>query len=70
MTQPSPTYLLIEQRLGEPLAEFVAQRRPGTAWRRIATELLVRTGVDVTYETVRTWFAADEARAEDPERVA
>jgi hypothetical protein len=64
MTQPSPTYLLIEQRLGKPLADFIGERRPHTAWRRIAMEILKRTDVDVTYETLRTWFSADESSPE------
>lgn len=63
MTQPSATYLLIEERLGEPLAQYVSARRPGTAWRRIAMEIYSRTGVDVTYETLRTWFADAEEPA-------
>jgi hypothetical protein len=63
MTQPSATYLLIEERLGEPLAQYVAARRPGTAWRRIAMEIYKRTDVDVTYETLRTWFADEGAVA-------
>jgi hypothetical protein len=69
MTQPSPTYLLIEERLGEPLAAFVAARRPGTAWRRIAMEILKRTEIDVTYETLRTWFGTEEP-SNTSERVA
>lgn len=61
MAEPTPLYLLIEGKLGEPLAEFIAARRPGTSWRLIAIELLQRTGVDVTYETVRTWGGAEQA---------
>lgn len=63
MTRPSPTYQLIEQKLGEPLDQFVAKRRPGTAWRLIAMEIYERTDIDITYESLRTWFT-------DPERAA
>jgi len=65
MTQPSPTYLLIEERLGEPLAEFVNARRPHTSWRRLALEIFQRTHTDVSNESLRLWFGHDE-----PERGA
>jgi hypothetical protein len=62
MSEPSTLFRLIEAKLGEPLAEFIAARRPDTAWRLIAIELTNRTGVDVTYETVRAWgLAATDA---------
>ena len=63
MTDPTPLYLLAEERLGEPLANFVLQRRPDLAWRRIAMEIYERTGVDITYETLRTWFLPTPERA-------
>ncbi len=49
-------YSEIEQKLGQPLAELIAERRSaGVAWRRIAIEITARTGVDVTGETLRIW---------------
>ncbi len=57
MTQPSPLYRLLEDRLGEPLAEHVAARRAGETWRAIAADLSTRTGVTVSWETLRLWFA-------------
>jgi hypothetical protein len=49
---------LIADRLGEPLAGFVIGRREsGQSWHRIALDLYERTGVLVTDETVRRWFA-------------
>lgn len=52
---------LIEDRLGQPLADFVAERYrpyiPGHGWRYVATEITAATGVPVSYETVRAWFA-------------
>lgn len=52
----NPRLLLIEDRLGESLAEFIAARRPATAWRRIAIEIGQRTQVDVTGEALRIWY--------------
>lgn len=50
---------LADARLGAdgPLGSFVRSRRAaGLSWRRIERDLLDRTGVDVTGETLRTWF--------------
>lgn len=61
MTQPSPLYQLIETKLGEPLADWIAERRrpglrPPASWRALAAELQRATGVAVSFETLRTWF--------------
>lgn len=67
MTQPSPRYLLVEERLGEPLSRFIAERRAReVSWRRIALEIYQRTHVDITGEGVRLWHQgqlADEPAA-------
>jgi len=63
MTQPSDRYLLIQERLREPLAEYVAKRRPSVSWRIIARELWQRTEIDVSYEQLRQWFPEDRAAA-------
>lgn len=56
MQQPSARYLLIEDRLGEPLARFIAERRArSVAYYKIAMEITQRTGVSVSFETIRTW---------------
>lgn len=40
-----------------PLEDLVADRRNrGVSWRKIANELRDLTGIDVTYETLRSWF--------------
>lgn len=57
MNAPSRLYRLIERRLPGTLAEFVADRRPDTSWRDIAVELTEKTGIEVSYETLRGWFA-------------
>jgi len=52
--------------LGRPLEEYVAEARArGTSWRRISLNLRDETGgeVDITHETLRSWFVADD-RAE------
>lgn len=58
----TPTHRLLDQLLGEkgPLEAFVASRRAdGMAWRLIARELYDITHLDVTYETLRSWFPED-----------
>lgn len=61
MTNPSRTYLLIEDRLGEPLLDFVlALRARKTSWAAIAREIDKRTDVAITPETLRIWFFADD----------
>lgn len=56
---PTPTARLAEHLLGRPLSEFVRDRRAdGLAWRLISRDLYEATDheIDVTYETLRTWF--------------
>lgn len=58
-TPPAPPerYLMIERRLGEPFADYVNSRRAaGMSWRRIANDILLRTGEDISYEALRMWF--------------
>jgi len=63
MTKPAPPtgrtdrQSLIEERLGESLEAFVLARRPDTSWRLIASEIIERTGVDLTGEALRGWFS-------------
>jgi len=57
---PSATQQLAEIKLGSSLEDFVKTRRPHTSWRRITLELRDATGVDVTHETLRSWYP-DEA---------
>ncbi len=54
---PSRLYRLIEARLDGTLADLVAARRPETSWRDIAEEVYEKTGIEVSYEAVRGWFA-------------
>lgn len=52
--------LLIERAMadaGWPLEDFVAARRPDRSWRLIAIEITNRTGIDITGEALRGWFA-------------
>lgn len=71
-TPPPPTLVhqLIDARLDQlerelrpTLAEeltadaLVEQRRAeGISWRKIATEIYDLTGIDVTHETLRSWY--------------
>jgi hypothetical protein len=55
-------YNLVQDRLtavnGQTLAEFILERRPEsdpTPYRRIASELVDITGIDITHEAVRRW---------------
>jgi len=56
-TTPTVLYQLIEVRLDGTLADFIASRRPAASWRAIAVELTEKTGVEVSAEIVRRWFA-------------
>lgn len=55
--QPSRLYRLLEERLDGTLAEFVAARRPAASWKTMAAELSETTGIEVSWESLRTWFA-------------
>lgn len=55
MSEPTPLRQLAEDRLGQPVAEFIAERRPHLSWRRIAIEVTAKTGVDISGETLRLW---------------
>lgn len=60
----SHTQQLAELKLGSSLEDFVRTRRnDGTSWRRITLELRDRTGIDVTHETLRSWYPDPEAVA-------
>ncbi len=73
VSQPTPTYQLIEERLGQlpartavgdgTLAAYVRSRRPEppASWRQIAAELRELTGVNVSHESLRAWFADRES---------
>ncbi len=60
MTDRPVLYQLIEARLGEPLADYIAARRPSTSWRQLAGDLSERTNTAVSFESLRTWFGANE----------
>lgn len=55
--QPSRLYRLIEERLDGTLAEYVASRRPAVSWKAMAVELTDTTGIEVSWESLRSWFA-------------
>lgn len=60
----TPTERLADVLLGEagPLDRFVRRRREaGRSWRLVARDLYEATNgeVDVTYQTLRTWFPDD-----------
>jgi hypothetical protein len=66
MSKPTTTYLLLEERLKEPLSPYVRARRTegGKSWASIAIDLYDATSIRVTPETLRNWFA--ETRTEVP----
>lgn len=50
-------YVAIERKLDGTLADFVGSRRDsGMSWRRIANEILLTTGEDISHEALRIWF--------------
>lgn len=59
MSNPSRTYLLLQDRLGSDLEKHVSElRQGGESWHAIANDLGNRTSVLVTPETLRLWFGA------------
>lgn len=56
MTQPSRLYRFIEERLGRPLSDLIAERRATQSWSEIADAITAETGVEVHSETLRNWF--------------
>lgn len=61
-TNPTPTYLLVQDRLGTNLDQHIAARRAeGESWTSIAYEIRDITGMSVTGETLRSWHAATTA---------
>lgn len=64
--EPSPLFRLADNLLEGQLRSFITERRAaGTSWRIISRDLYEATGrrVDVTYETLRTWFLEDREPA-------
>ena len=60
----SPLYQLIEDRLGLSLEGLVAEARPRRmTWAEIAADIRQRTGVDLSQETLRLWFAETERQS-------
>jgi hypothetical protein len=63
-TTQTDRYQRIESALGQPLAEFVAERRrveppafrPPLGWAAVATEITEKTGIPINRETLRLWF--------------
>ncbi|HEY5985164.1 MAG TPA: hypothetical protein VIV12_02095 [Streptosporangiaceae bacterium] len=57
-TARTATQLLLEVRLGRDLEEYVRELRSNEqSWRQIAEAIYSRTGINVSHETVRGWFA-------------
>lgn len=62
MPEPTPTFQLLQIRMGRDLAAWVeAQRAAGESWRAIAASATSITGVPVSHETFRAWFTEDAA---------
>jgi intein-encoded DNA endonuclease-like protein len=58
------TQRLADHMLGGKLREYVLSRRTkGDSWRRIALSLRDDIGIDVTHETVRAWYLAEDVAA-------
>lgn len=57
MANRTPTFVLLEDRLGKNLTRHVlSARKAKRSWNAIALDLHTQTGVVVTSETLRTWF--------------
>lgn len=55
--KPSQLYRLVEERIDGTLAEYVAASRPHKTWRAMSDELHEKTGIRVSWESLRVWFA-------------
>jgi hypothetical protein len=61
MPEMTATQRLADHMLGGKLAEYVTTRRAkGDSWRRISLDLRDDIGLDVTYETLRSWYPEPE----------
>lgn len=64
MPEMTATQRLADHLLGGNLHDYVMGRRAkGHSWRRIALDLRDDIGVDVTHETVRSWYLGEEVAA-------
>lgn len=70
----TPSYLLLEAKLGEPLAPLVERMRADErTWDYIARKLRERTSHEVTFSTerLRQWFSVEAIeRGETPASTA
>lgn len=58
----TPTQQLVDLKLDGTLNDFVALRRgAGRSWRLISRDIYEQTGIDVTNETLRSWYPETEA---------
>lgn len=65
MGQTTAKYELLQLKLGRDLAAYVAEKRAGGRdWRALADELSAEAGVDVSHETLRSWFTPAETAGE------
>lgn len=59
--QATPTSRLIEMQIVGTLSDYVMTRRAaGKSWRQITLDIRDDTGEDVSFETLRGWFADSE----------
>ena len=59
----TPLAQLAEHKLGQSLPKWVAAHlTDGKGWRRISQELHAETGVLISHESLRTWFAPVKQR--------
>lgn len=56
---PTPIQALAEHLLGQPVGQWLRERRPERSYRRLAQDLLGATGgqIDVTDRTIAAWLA-------------
>lgn len=60
----TPMRQLVELTLGRDLQQYVRIRQAeGLGWRRIADDVKRDTGLSVSHEALRSWFAQPKAPA-------
>lgn len=65
-TTKSPTYLLVQEKVGRDTVDWLrVQRDAEKSWRLISLELLRDHDLNVTEVTLRSWW--DKAHPKEPE---
>lgn len=58
---PTPKQMLLEHLYDGPLrSDVTALLNAGASWREVAERVTTRTGVSISYESLRQWYGTPE----------